>query len=156
MKYFTLLILLHFVQNNCFSQKVMTFNESKENNMRTSELDSIYKSAIHSDTSLAVFKTNEEVFIKAYQQLLFDLGKYLKSQNFEWEKTTKGFNRIYFNQDGNIDYFIYSFRPEQLTAEQEKQFDALLKQFVTTYKFPLTVPCKFAQCSPVTYTPASE
>lgn len=137
-----------------YGQKAMTFNEAKENNIRTSYLDSIYPNAIHyTDTSLAVFKTNQDVLLSAYQKLLQDLGKHLKANDFFWDKPTKGFNRIYFNKDGKIDYFLYNFRADQLTIEQEKKFGELLNKFIIDYQFPLTAKTGFAQCSPVTYMP---
>ena len=138
------------------AQKAMNFNEAKKNNIRTSQLDSIYLNGINSDTSLAVFKTNTEEYIAAYQKLLQDLGKFLKANNFLWEKPTKGFNKIYFNKEGKIDHFLYNFRPDQLTAEQEKRFDELLNKFIVDYRFPLTAKSKFAQCSPVTYMPETK
>lgn len=139
-----------------YGQKAMTFNEAKENNIRISYLDSIYRSGIHADTTLAVFKTNQGEYIVAYQRLLKDLGKYLKANNFLWEKPTKGFNRIYFDKSGKIDYFLYSFRPDQLTPEQEKRFGKLLSSYIADHSFSLTAPVKFAQCSPVTYMPADK
>lgn len=134
-----------------YGQKAMTFNEAKEINIRISHLDSIYLSGIHSDTSLAVFKTNQDEYIAAYQKLLQDLGKYLITNHFLWDKPTKAFVRIYFDKNGKIDYFLYSFRPDQLTEEQEKRFGELLSEFIVDYRFSLTASTGFAQCSPVTY-----
>ena len=54
-------------------------------------LDSIYKSAVHTDTSQAVFKTEEDqnAMLEAYSQLLQSFGKFLTKNNFTWEKPTK-------------------------------------------------------------------
>src|SRR5688500_18288107 len=102
------LIYFLIIVNSCYSQKAMTFERAREKGIRSTALDSLYKSGIHADTSLAVFKTNQEEYITAYQQLLGNLGKFLKANNFIWEKPVKGFNRIYFDSTGKIDYFIYS------------------------------------------------
>lgn len=134
----------------------MTFSEAKEKNIRTTYLDSVYPSGIHADTSLAVFRSNPEEYVSAYQGMLQELGKYLKANNFMWDKPTKGFNRIYFDKTGKIDYFLYSFRENQLTKEQEKLFGELLSKFITDYRFPLKAQTGFAQCSPVTYMPAEK
>jgi hypothetical protein len=136
-----------------YGQKAMTFNEANEQNIKMSSLDSQYQSGIHADTSLAVFKTNTDEYFAGYQDLLLDLGQYLKENNFLWDKPTNGFNRIYFDKNGKIDYFLYSFRPNQMTTEQEKRFAELLGKFILNYKFPLTANTKFSQCSPVTYMP---
>ncbi len=136
-----------------YGQKAMTFTEARTQNIMNSAFDSIYKSAIHVDTSLAVFKTNQEEFAASYQKMLQDFGQFLKKDSFIWEKPTRGFNRIYFNKDGGIDYFLFSFRPNQLTVEQEAKFKELLNKFIQDYKLPLSAKTGFAQCSPVVYKP---
>ena len=134
------------------AQKGFRHDDAVNQGIRISELDSIYKSAIHTDPKLAVF-TDQEAVSKAYVQLLTDLGKFLASKNFEWERTVSGFNRVYFDKDGSIDYFVYSFRGDVLSPYQVSQFDQLLNEFIKNYRFPLQADVKFAQCSPVTYTP---
>ena len=134
-----------------YGQKAMTFNESKKINIRISHLDSIYLSGIHSATSLAVFKTNQYEYISAYKKLLQDCEKNLLTNNFLLEKPQKILYVIYFDKNGKIDYFLYSFRPDQLTEEQEKRFGELLSEFIVDYRFSLTATTGFAQCSPVTY-----
>jgi hypothetical protein len=156
MKTVCLVLAALFLTGFLYRQQALSFSEAKEKNIRVSLLDSTYASGIHSDTSLAVFKNNQDEFISAYQQLLKDLGKYLEANDFAWEKPTKGFNRIYFNEKGKIDYFLYSFRPDQLTPEKEKRFGELLNKFIADYQFPLKAKVKFAQCSPVTYMPAEK
>ena len=137
-----------------FAQKAMTFEQAKEQGIRITYLDSTYKSGIHADTALAVFKKNPEAYTKTYERMLQEFGEYLKANNYEWLKPTKGFNRIYFNRTGKIDYFLYSFKPNQISVENEIKFGELLGQFIMTYQFPLRASVDFAQCSPVTYTPA--
>jgi hypothetical protein len=146
----TALICLCF---SSFAQKVLTFKQAKEQGIRIEHLDSIYASGINADSSLSVFKNNQENYIAAYQKMLQDLGNYLKENHFLWNKPTKGFNRIYFDKSGKIDYFLYNFRPEQLTVEEEIQFNELLQSFVSSFVFSLNADKKFAQCSPVTYMP---
>lgn len=136
----------------------MTFKTAEKQGVSINQLDSIYKSAVHSDTSMAVFKTEkeQEALQKAYYKLLKDFGNYLTENNFIWEQRTRCFNRIYFNSDGTIDYFLYNFlgNPEDKPTESvEKEFQRLLNVFISDYKFSLTANTKFAQCSPTTYLP---
>ncbi|MDQ3112232.1 MAG: hypothetical protein M3R17_20295 [Bacteroidota bacterium] len=51
---------------------------------------------------------------------------------------------------------LNSFRPDQLTKEQGMKFSKLLNLFIMDYRFPLKAPVNFAQCSPVTYMPATK
>lgn len=136
----------------------LTFQDAEKQGISIKHLDSIYSSAVHSDTSLAVFKTEkeQEALQQAYIKLLQDLGKFLSENNFKWEKPTRCFNRIYFNSDGTIDYFLFNFlgKTEDKPAENiEKEFQRLLNVFISDYKFMLTAKTKFAQCSPTTYMP---
>jgi hypothetical protein len=152
MKNLIIALIPIFISNFSYGQKSLTFDEAKQQGLSMSHLDSIYASGIHSDTTLAVFNNNEDEYISSYRQLLQDLGQYLKINNFLWENQTKGFNRIYFDKTGKIDYFLYLFRPNQLTKKEEKRFGELLEEFIQEYRFLLTADKKFAQCSPVTYS----
>lgn len=134
----------------------LTFQNAEKQGISIKHLDSVYTSAVHTDTSLAVFKTEsaQEAMQQAYIKLLQDFGKFLSENNFKWEKPTRCFNRIYFNADGTIDYFLFNFlgKPEDKPAENiEKEFQRLLNVFISDYKFSLTAKTKFAQCSPTTY-----
>lgn len=157
-KHITLTLLLAFAFTVVSAQhEAMTIQDAGKQGISISHLDSIYKSAVHVDSSLAVFKTEAEqqAMYEAYIKLLRDFGKLLTENNFKWEKPTKGFNRIYFNTDGTIDYFLYSFQSSNDLLSQEKQneFNRLLKLFIKDYKIALAAKTKFAQCSPTTYMP---
>jgi hypothetical protein len=136
----------------------LTFQNAEKQGISIQHLDSIYTSAVHSDTSLAVFKTEKEheALQQAYFKLLQDLGEFLSKNNFKWEKPTRCFNRIYFNSDGTIDYFLFNFlgkTEDKPTENSEKEFQRLLNIFISDYKFSLNAITKFAQCSPTTYMP---
>ena len=154
-KLFTLLILTTLT-SLLFGQKAMTFAEANKQGLSIEYLDHLYASGIDADTSLAVFKNNIDEYILAYQNLLQDLGTYLKQNNFHWEKPTNGFNRIYFRKDGAIDYFLFNFRPGELTEAQEKKFGELLSAFIKDHHFKLSADKNFSQCSPVTYMPSAK
>jgi hypothetical protein len=136
----------------------LTFQDAEKQGISIKHLDSLYASAVHSDSTLAVFKTEteQEAMQQAYIKLLQDFGKFLFDKNFNWEKPTRCFNRIYFNSNGTIDYFLFNFigKTEDKPSENiEKEFQKLLNVFISDYKFSLTAKTKFAQCSPTTYMP---
>jgi hypothetical protein len=66
---FSLLLLLTSVYFS-YGQKALTFTEAIEQGLSSAHLDSVYASGINSDTTLAVFKNNQEEYIKSYQNLL--------------------------------------------------------------------------------------
>lgn len=133
--------------------KVMTFQEAENQGKPYAHLDSIYKSAVHSEIEGAVFKTSEEQedFVSAYRDFIKSFASHLEAHDFQWEKPTRCFNRIYFDSDGTVDYFLYNFSEGQISPEKEKAFELLASTFINNYKFTLTADEKFAQCSPVQY-----
>jgi hypothetical protein len=139
----------------CLAQgKALTFDEAAQQGIPFQRLDSLYKSAVHDNASLAVFKTPDEQakLMQAYTKLLQDLGAHLKANNFKWQNQPRGMNRIYLSPDGKIDYFLYHFPAGQVTLEKEWEFARLLNRFIQNYRFAITAPEKFAQCSPVRYS----
>ena len=157
-KNFIITVLLTICLQTFGQHLGLTFQNAEKQGISIKHLDSLYKSAVHADTSLAVFKTEKEqdALQQAYVKLLQDFGKFLLENNFKWEKPTRCFNRIYFNSDGTIDYFLFNFlgKTEDKPAEIiEKEFQRLLNVFISDYKFSLTAKTKFAQCSPTTYMP---
>lgn len=143
-------------------QRGMTFQEAENSGIRISFLDSTYKSAIHADSAKAVFKTEkeQELMGNAYIQLLQDFGKYLNENKFYWDKPTRCFNRIYFNSNGTIDYFLFNFvgktAAERPSKEQQEAFKKHLNNFIKQYTFGMKAVTKFAQCSPTTYMPEQD
>jgi len=136
----------------------LTFHEAEERGIAYSKLDVEYPSALHSDTALAVFKSDvdQEAMIAEYQTLLQSFGKFLSSQNFYWKKPTNCFNRIYFSTDGHIDYFLFNFNgtpEEKPSAEVQAEFQRLLALFIQNYQAEVSADTKFSQCSPVTFMP---
>ena len=159
MKNFVFLLLLTVASWPIFAQPIaITFQAASSQGIIVKELDSLYLSAVHVDSSLAVFKSDvdQEKMHTEYVKLLQAFGVFLRENNFNWTQKTACFNRIYFNKYGGIDYFVYNFRgkpEEKPTPEQEKEFNRLLSLFIQDYKIDLKADRPFAQCSPTTYMP---
>lgn len=139
--------------------RVLSFQEADKIGKSYQYLDTLYRSAIHADPLLAVFKeTHEQQQLqKAYHKLLLDLALFLKENGFQWGKSIRCFNRIYFSPAGRIDYFLYHFLPdrsspgESITDHTRLSFESLLTRFVDGYQLIVTAKEPFFQCSPVTY-----
>ncbi|WP_396146095.1 hypothetical protein [Flavobacterium sp.] len=154
------ILLIVLLSNNLYSQsKVFSIEEAQKIGISIDKLDLEYKSAVHSDITKAVFKTEaqQQKLQESYTKLLQDFGSFLNKNNFKWESKTKCFQRIYFAPNGKIDYFIYNFKlknvlPENfISEEKQKEFQRLLKLFVKEYTFSSTASEPFAQCSPTSY-----
>jgi hypothetical protein len=149
-------LLLHPLFSQC---EALSIEQAQLKGIRIEQLDSVYKSALHNDSTKAVFKSEiEQVQLqKAYRQLLQDLNSYLSQHDFKWEKKARCFQRIYFNADGKIDYFIYNFKlksvaiTDLISEKQEEKFNELLNLFIKDYTFNIKAKEKFAQCSPTVF-----
>jgi hypothetical protein len=158
-----IILLLMLVPASFLSsaQQASAITDAEKQGITIEGLDSIYRSAVHADTSLAVFKSESEqdTLLKAYTQLLQDFGSYLKRNGFKWAHPTRCWNRIYFDTAGRIDYFLYNFtskdrKPEDLlTVEMQAEFNRLLSLFIRENQIRIQSHVPFAQCSPVTYMP---
>ena len=160
MKYlFWILIVLCSTKSSTAQQLTLTFKQAAKNGIPFEHLDSIYKSAVHTDSTKAIFKSVPEQLKlqQAYKHLIRDLGEHLGENNFKWGKKVRCFNRIYFSPDGSIDYFLYNFLPlpndpVPVEEKQRVRFEELLQKFIKNYRFELSAVEKFAQCSPVSYS----
>jgi hypothetical protein len=152
MKMLLPMVVLSFAQT-LFAQKMaIQFQEAEKQGISIKELDTLYPSALHSDSTKAVFRGREKEFYGSYVSLLKELGSYLKKHGYTWGKTTRCFNRIYVNKDGSVGYFLFNFKEGVIEATKEKEFKRLLGDFIKTYQFPLESKSNFAQCSPVVYS----
>jgi len=149
---FTITIILCVLVQIAFSQSIATtFEKAEKQGISISELDSKYQSALHDDSTKAVFNDRKDEFYKAYVALLKDLNTHLTKNGYVWNQPVRCFNRIYLSAEGRIEYFLYNFPKGSLEGQKEAEFNRLLKSFIKDYQFPMTAKTKFAQCSPVTY-----
>jgi len=131
---------------------VETVSKAMLEGVTMGHLDSIYKNAVHIDSTKAVFRPGKEQdsMKRAYTSFLQELGKYLSSHDFRWEKPVRCWNRIYFAPDGSVDYYLFDFKTE-ISDEQLLRFKELFTAFAATHKISIKAAVRFAQCSPVTY-----
>ena len=129
---------------------IIAINDSTDSIMNV--LDSIYTSAMHADTALAVFKSDsdQQKMFEAYSMFLQDFGSYLTKNNFKWEKEVHCWNRFYFNKDGAVEHYMYHFNTP-LEKTKEDNYKALFAKYIQNHKIGITANRKFAQCSPVTF-----
>jgi len=149
-----LFLLLIFFVKSVFAQHVAdTFQHAETSGYSMQQLDKQYKSAIGAGD--VVFKGDDEArLITAYTTMLYDLNKYLNQNNFRWNSKVRIFNRIYFEPDGSISYYLVNLEPTGLDVEKQKAFVDLLSKFIQYYKIKITANTRFAQCSPVVYEDA--
>lgn len=153
MKSILLSVSLFLVAGTAFGQTTVSSLESaKDQDINVMEIEKNYGDALNADPSLAVFKGKESEFYQSYLRLIQDLGAHLHNNGFTFDEDTRTFTRIYFSADGTIDHFYYSSRQAGFDADREKQFNEIVKPFLSSYKFGEQASESFAQCSPIVYS----
>lgn len=150
MKISLLMVMLLFVKT-AFAQHIAdSFQNAEAKGYSMQALDKKYPSAIGSGN--VVFKgDNEKLLISAYTALIQDLNRYLNKNGFKWNAKVRIFNRIYFEPDGSISYYLVNLAPTGLDASKQARFLTLLNAFIQDHKINITAKTRFAQCSPVLY-----
>ncbi|SDE19942.1 hypothetical protein SAMN05216464_104313 [Mucilaginibacter pineti] len=150
MKLSLLMVMLLFVKT-VFAQHIAdSFQNAEAKGYSMQALDKQYPSAIGSGN--VVFKgDNEKHLITAYTAMIQDLNGYLNKNDFKWGGKVHIFNRIYFEPDGSISYYLVNLAPTGLNEERQARFLALVSAFIQDYKINITAKTGFAQCSPITY-----
>lgn len=135
--------------------KIMHFGDPEDAGITVKQLDAQFKSAIHSDTTLAVFKSKDDQsrLISSYRDFLKAMGMYLRKSAFEWEEPLRLFNRFYFNPQGEVAYYVYNFQgPSARIAEKDRdKFEEVISAFFKTHTLGIKASRPYAQCSPVTF-----
>ena len=152
MKNLILAIVFSFISIINYGQNCCSFSEAMASGILMTELDSTYTNAITADTTVyAVFAGQDDEFYDAYIKMLQELGGYLKKNSFLWEQPTNCFHKIYFSEEGKIDYWLYSFKRRSFGKENEARFKALLNEFQNEFTFSLPAKERFSQCGSVRF-----
>lgn len=151
MKALLLLLMIAFTLPVWAQHVADTFQSAETKGYSMLQLDKQYPSAIGAGE--VVFKGDDQQKLTvAYGKLIQDLAKYLNQNNFYWKTPVRIFNRIYFEPDGSISYYLVNLAPTDLDEARQQQFLTLLNKFVQNYKINITAKSRFAQCSPVLYS----
>jgi hypothetical protein len=158
-KIFLIIIFYWISTTSVLGQTIgLSFQEAAKKGITTKHLDSIYPSALHNDTTKAIFKTvaEQQLMEDATEKMVKDFTAFLKENNFNWSQRTKVFTKVYFNAKGTIDYFLYSFLgkdEEKPSIEVQRTFDSLLNVFIKKYKWSISSKSNYSQSIPTTFMP---
>lgn len=153
MKILRLLIFLLVASNHAIAQNCMSIDSYEASGKEVVELDSLYPSAMHIDSTIAVFYGREKEFYSSWVGLLNDLASHLSENDFKWEVPTRCFNRVYFNADGSVNTYLFNFLSEDVDSAKQERFTLLTNDFLKKYKLKLDSPASsnFSQCGPATF-----
>jgi hypothetical protein len=146
-------LALALMSTSLHAQQVVTFKQAPDQHIFIAQLDSSYAPAL--GDSLAVFDKQEEQLIEAYTQFIKGFAQTLRDSNFVWpsdfSSEVRGFNRIYFHQDGSVAYWVYSIKKLELGSSTQLRFEKLVLEYCKTHRLTLHADQKFVQCAPVVW-----
>ena len=146
MKKLVLIAIVSLSFCSLHGQKVLSFSEAKEQGITTKGLDSLYCSSVEDGSGNFVFESKEEV-AAAWTKMLTDISSFLFKNAEIKNIEVKLFQRVYFNKEGKIDYYLYNIRnKDDVTEEQLQQITDVLNEFVKDYQFSLSADRDFVQC----------
>mgnify|MGYP001049815414 CR=1 FL=1 len=151
MKKIILCLLSSFFVCSLCGQTAISINKAKEQGITFDSLDSIYTRATSDGTKSYVFENSEEVS-NAWYKMISDVSSFLVKNKEILNLNISIFQRVYFNKDGKIDYYLFNIRNlDELTEEEVQLFTDLLNEFVKDYQFPLSADKGFSQCGNVNF-----
>ncbi|QCK16698.1 hypothetical protein DCC35_19145 [Mangrovivirga cuniculi] len=136
-------------QNKTTNIKPITFSLAEEEELK--KLDSLNLDSSYANLLSPAYNSEENIkeVRRSWSKLHQDLGKYLVEQNFNWginDSSISLFNKIYFSEDGTIDYYAFKVITPSVSDDKVDEFELLLKEFSSEVKLDLNQKKNFAQC----------
>lgn len=152
MKKIMLILALFLVNILLYSQEVIKVEEMREYGLSLEKQDSIYKNGLPgSDTVTKIDLFSEKLFEETinplWRNIKSGITQYIVKQDSSF-KGVKVWQRMYFNDSGFIDFFVYHFKTKNLPIEQQEKFKLLVDRFLKENKPKLVAsPLKYSLCS---------
>lgn len=94
-------------------------------------------------------------YLLSWQQFVTGLRDNLIGEGLNWTKSYSLWGRAFFNADGKVDFYFYTWRGEhQPSNEWKARFHDTLEHFLSTYRFDYPMHQRFAQCGGILLQPA--
>ena len=139
---FVAILLAALSQLGVAQESVMSFQAAKDAGISFNKLDESYLTAYprgKQDTS--AFPDMRDSLMQTYNTMLADMTAYFNDKRFEWGEPKRTFLRLYFNEEGELDYFFYRF--QDLSEREEKRMKKLVEKFYKKYTFPMEAKVPF-------------
>lgn len=130
---------------------VIAYNELKKMN-----LDSAYTNLLDPRN---VTESEYKIVTASWSEFHKKASQFIKEENFKWEvpdSTITILNRIYFDKNGTIDYYIFKIRNSSVSAEKRDEYEKVLQKFSKEVKLDLKRDEKYAQCGKIKYMNTSQ
>ncbi len=130
---------------------VFNFDDQRQLSAYTSlDLDASYPNLLNPEISVTDYKT----VLKSWTELHQEIDAYLRRNNFSWgveDESISILQKIYFEPDGDIDYYFFRVLNPRVSPEKKEQFADLLAEFAQSHQIDLKRDQIFAQCGKTKY-----
>jgi len=134
------------------TSKVVNFdNKIAFNDLLALNLDSTYLNLLDPGYSN---ESEYKTIIKSWTDFHQKVSQFMEEESFKWEVTDSTIsivNRIYFDKNGNIDYYFFRVLTPSITTEKRAKFEKVLQKFSENTKIGLSRESPFAQCGKTKY-----
>ncbi|MCF6352855.1 MAG: hypothetical protein L3J06_07580 [Cyclobacteriaceae bacterium] len=136
-----------FSQGNKTNPKVINFdNKTDFNDYRKLNLDSLYPNLLDPGNST---QEQHKKVIQSWSEFHQQVSKFMKDENFTWDSpdsTISIVNKIYFNKNGTIDYFVFRILNPSIPDSKKIEFETVLQKFSKSIIMNLSRDSSYAQC----------
>ena len=126
-------------------------NEIAYNEIKKMNLDSTYTNLLNPRN---VSESEYKIVAESWSEFHKNVSKFIEQEKFEWEvpdSTITILNRIYFDKNGNIDYYTFKIKNPSVSPEKIAEYEKALQKFSKEVKLDLKRNEKYAQCGKIKY-----
>jgi hypothetical protein len=128
------------------AQTVVTFDRLRAFGVTLSELESQFNIEIDEEIHLYAPPVNPNGELNMLRDMGRQLGDSLEAWGQKWERMTTIRNRVFFNNDGTVEYFVYSALPSFASPFHQTSFEDRLTLFLKDFRLPNTPKTRIARC----------
>lgn len=92
--------------------------------------------------------------VESWTEFHKNISKFIKEVDFKWNVPDSMItisNRIYFDQNGTIEYYTFKIRNPSVSVEKIEEYEKVLQKFSKEIKLDLKRDEKYAQCGNIKY-----
>ncbi len=133
------------------AQVVMTFEAAGASGLRVSELEQTYNVELGAEETLYCPPMDAHREEMMFREMRYQLADSLKAWGLRWNRTTVIKNRVFFDAEGKLDYYIYSVSPPFASPSERIRFEEHITGFFTAYRLPCVPSTLVARCANITF-----
>lgn len=99
-------------------------------------------------------KEEQQEVMSSWKNFHQQVGDILKEEKFSWgigDSNVTMVNKVYFNKNGNVTYYMFRVINESVSLEKRKEFENIMMNHIDNIRIDLQRDTQFSQCGKVKY-----